>query len=74
MADNRANASGSKSIEGIHRIDTNSSQSNYIDPKTGECLLPLDFDSVTAINGDGDFQVEYNGKLYEFGAVKLSFE
>lgn len=34
MADNRANASGSKLIEGVHRTDTKSSQSNYIDPKT----------------------------------------
>lgn len=55
----------SNGVESVSIVIKKDGKYNYIDPKTGECLLPLDFDSVTAINRDGDFQVEYNGKLYD---------
>ena len=34
MADNRANTSSSKLIDGLHKSDSNSHSSDYIDPKT----------------------------------------
>lgn len=38
---------------------------NYIDPKTGDEILPFDFDSLTAFNKeDGTCQAEYNGKIF----------
>ena len=38
---------------------------NYIDPKTGEEILPIDFDSLTAFNKeDGTCQAEYRGRVF----------
>ena len=42
---------------------------NYVDSHTRQEVLPFDFDSLTSVDNNGEFQGEYKGKLYNMCSV-----